>query len=389
MRSRPGFGFVMLLAALSLPACKRQPVEPTPEAPSNPDKDAAPPAKDAPPPVLDSTENLKRICAAVAKYAEANKGQYPLPGVAIPGNPKSQPGLSWRVRLLPFLDQDALFKKFKLDEPWDSPTNKPLVSEMPAVYASKPTPADPGLTHFKAFVGEQTVFPPEGLGSELLAGLWFPHIRDGTANTIMVVESGDAVVWTKPDDIPYHAEKPLPELKFRGESKILVGMCSGSVLKVDLGRVSERTLRNAIERSDGAELGKEWHRAQGPLKTFEKVTTFNFDPSDKARKLDASRKMELESAETYAFWLVAEPAAQVVTVEFTASACPVSISVFNVSDPSGKNAFLAGDTNKAIATTTAKSGKLVAAVPAKTEVWVLVGGVTKTTSVDVKLSNDQ
>lgn len=389
MLSRSGFVSVLLLAVLSFSACKRQPDEPAGEAQSNPDSDVAPRAKDAAPPVLDSTENLKRICAAAKKYANANKGHYPLPGVAVPGNPKSRPGLSWRVRILPFLDQDALFKKFNLDEPWDSPTNKPLVSEMPAVYASKPTPADAGHTHFKVFVGSSTVFPPEGLGSELLAGSWFPHIRDGTANTIMVVESGDAVVWTKPDDIPYHADKPVPDLKFRGESKILVGMCDGTVPKVDLRRVSERTLRNAITRSDGAELGKEWHRAQGPMKTFEKVTRFNFDPSDKARKLDASRKVELESAETYAFWLAAEPAPQVVTVEFTSSDCPVSVSVFNASDPSGKDAFLAGDTNKAIATTTAKSGKLVAAVPARTEVWVLVGGVTKNTSVDVKLSNDK
>ena len=49
-----------------------------------------------------------------------------------------RPGLSWRVAILPYLGQKSLYEKFKLDEPWDSPHNKPLLAEMPEVFAPAP-----------------------------------------------------------------------------------------------------------------------------------------------------------------------------------------------------------------------------------------------------------
>jgi hypothetical protein len=38
--------------------------------------------------------------------------------------------LSWRVKLLPYLEQDHLYRQFKLNEPWDSPHNQALLKEM-------------------------------------------------------------------------------------------------------------------------------------------------------------------------------------------------------------------------------------------------------------------
>ena len=43
-------------------------------------------------------------------------------------------GLSWRVYLLPFVDGAALYNKFNMDEDWDSPHNKALIEQMPAVF---------------------------------------------------------------------------------------------------------------------------------------------------------------------------------------------------------------------------------------------------------------
>ena len=45
-----------------------------------------------------------------------------------------QPLLSWRVALLPQLDQLPLFQQIHLDEPWDSPHNRQFAEQMPAVY---------------------------------------------------------------------------------------------------------------------------------------------------------------------------------------------------------------------------------------------------------------
>ena len=58
-------------------------------------------------------------------------GQFP-PAVVV--GPDSKTPHSWRVELLPFLDQDALFKEYRLNEPWDSEANKKVLAQSPAVF---------------------------------------------------------------------------------------------------------------------------------------------------------------------------------------------------------------------------------------------------------------
>ena len=77
------------------------------------------------------TNNLKQIGRGMHIYHEVN-GR--LPPAAITDK-DGKPLLSWRVAILPYVEQQALYNKFKLDEPWDSPHNKALIEEMPAVYA--------------------------------------------------------------------------------------------------------------------------------------------------------------------------------------------------------------------------------------------------------------
>src|SRR5262249_7254639 len=59
---------------------------------------------------------------------------------------KGKPLLSWRVAILPFIEEEALYRQFKLDEPWDSPHNKKLIPLMPKTYAApKRIIVEPGL----------------------------------------------------------------------------------------------------------------------------------------------------------------------------------------------------------------------------------------------------
>jgi hypothetical protein len=122
--------------------------------------------------------------------------------------PDGRPLLSWRVLLLPYLEDQELYRKFRLDESWDSPHNKPLLEKMPGIY--RPVPgnpvAEPYLTYYQVFVGNGTVF--EG------AGRTWKEIEEahGCANTILVVEAGEAVSWTAPVDLAYEADQPLPPL---------------------------------------------------------------------------------------------------------------------------------------------------------------------------------
>src|SRR5215472_15101476 len=133
---------------------------------------------------------------------------------------RGKPLLSWRVLILPYVEEDALYKQFKLDEPWDSPHNIKLLDKMPRIYAP---PQDlpikleikPSDTFYQVFTGRGTAF-------EGTVGLKYPSdFLDGTSNTILVIEAGEAVPWTKPADLHYDSDRALPPLGgiFTGEGR--------------------------------------------------------------------------------------------------------------------------------------------------------------------------
>jgi hypothetical protein len=199
-----------------------------------------------------ASNNLKQIGIAMHGYNDVNgilPAQNGVMGFNAGPNPK--PLLSWRVHLLPYLEQQNLYNQFKLDEPWDSPNNKRLIAQMPRVYMSPSAPTEPGKTYYKVFVGGGALFAnPQRYN--------LANVPDGTSNTIMAIEGGEPVIWTKPDDIPYDPNKPLPNLKLLDNSRIQVLLADASVRTIDVGRISEKTLRNAITADDGEVLGDDW-----------------------------------------------------------------------------------------------------------------------------------
>jgi hypothetical protein len=156
-----------------------------------------------------------------------------LPGHAIYGK-DGKPLLSWRVALLPYLNQDQLYRQFHLDEPWDSDHNKKLLAQMPKVFELPDTKAPPGHTYFQV-----PVTPADYRGRYRTMFLQAPRsqmtlgqitVRDGTSNTIMILEADKAVPWTKPEDFTLPADdKTLPKLGADQTSgKFLVAMGDGS-----------------------------------------------------------------------------------------------------------------------------------------------------------------
>jgi len=149
--------------------------------------------------------SLKEVAIGFHSYHDVNKR---FPDTAIK-NADGMPLLSWRVQLLPYLDQKALYDEFHLDEPWDSEHNRKLIERMPDVYRLT-TNLPRGKTAIVLPIGKETAWP-EG------RGLKIREFTDGTSRTILAVEADDehAVTWTQPEDLDFDPAKPTAGLGSR------------------------------------------------------------------------------------------------------------------------------------------------------------------------------
>jgi prepilin-type processing-associated H-X9-DG protein len=200
------------------------------------------PKADPPGPVTEdqlrtAENNLKQIALGWHNYEAAN-GHFPSNEVG-KGNKLL---LSWRVQLLPYIEEHNLYKDFKLNEPWDSDHNKKLIDRMPKLFAPVRGKADPGMTFYQSFTGKNAVIKP---GQKMT----FAGITDGSSNTLMVAEAAKPVIWTKPDDLPFDG-KDVPALGGIFDGKFHVAFCDGSVYRFRKG-INAETLRRLIDPADG------------------------------------------------------------------------------------------------------------------------------------------
>ena len=194
---------------------------------------------------LECGGRLQRIVLAMHRYIDEH-GSFPPPAIT---DRQGKPLLSWRVALLPYLGEKELYEQFHLDEPWDSEHNRPLLEKLPKLYASVLNPPKvKGGTFYQGFTGEGCLFEP---GKEVA----LEDIPDGTVNTIAVVAAAGAVPWTKPADLPYSADKPLPS--FVGgmieDGLVSFATADGSVYATSntFSGAKEQVFRAAITRNGG------------------------------------------------------------------------------------------------------------------------------------------
>jgi hypothetical protein len=192
--------------------------------------------------------NLKQIGLAFHNYHDTYGG---MPGPAI-YDQAGKPLLSWRVAILPFIEEDRLYKEFKLNEPWDSPHNKKLLARMPKVYTPRPgTTKVAHGTFYRVFTGPNAPFNPLATRrGPISIGPRMANFIDGTSNTFLVVEAAEAVPWTKPEELAYDPKKQVPKLGAQFPRAFLALLADGSV-KVIKTTIDEKTLHNLINPQDG------------------------------------------------------------------------------------------------------------------------------------------
>jgi hypothetical protein len=180
-----------------------------------------------------SMNNLRQIGLAMHVYLDANKTFPPQATV----DKAKRPLLSWRVQILPYIEQAALYNEFRQDEPWDSEHNKKLIAKMPTIYRSpfSKTKPEEGITTYVVPSGPKAFFNG-GARKKMI------DITDGTSNTIMVLDVDDSkgVVWTRPDDYPVDPKKANVGV-FRAGNRIMAGFFDGSVHQLS-PQTSDETL---------------------------------------------------------------------------------------------------------------------------------------------------
>jgi hypothetical protein len=191
--------------------------------------------------------NLKQIGLAQHSYSDTT-GKFP-------GNSYSKDGkplLSWRVHILPYIEQDALYKQFKLDEPWDSDHNIKLSKTVVRTFSIPGRPAPLGETYYRCFTATKTAKPEyrPWLLDGSPDGPKIAQITDGTSNTLMVVEAGESVLWTKPDDLPYDGVMPVPPLG-GASGRFMAVFGDGSVRTFRRQQLDDKNLRGMITIGGG------------------------------------------------------------------------------------------------------------------------------------------
>ena len=222
-----------------------------------------------------SENHLKQIALAMHMYHDTYRH---LPPAVLYG-PDGKTPYSWRVALLPFLVQKDLYDRYRFDEPWDGPNNRKLAETVVSVYQCPGEPANSPNACYFVLVGPHTVFEnikgrsdntpgmgPMGMSGTSSSGggagaflpitstpreaVSFADIRNGTSNTLMIVEAKRNIPWSKPEDIPYDPKKPIPELGGFSDDGFHAAMCNGSV-QLFPKSISEKTLRALITRDGG------------------------------------------------------------------------------------------------------------------------------------------
>jgi prepilin-type processing-associated H-X9-DG protein len=194
--------------------------------------------------------NLKQIGLALFNYEQVNRCFPP----SVFTDDRGQPMMSWRVAILPYLEQQPLYEQYDLKQAWDSPRNRALGKVSLVCFQCPSDPdatANPTETNYVRIVGKDTA------GGTPNEAVKISDITDGTSKTIMAVEvSGLHINWEEPRDV---AVEEFMEMVAKGRASHHSGgfnalMADGSVRFIK-NTIAPKTLRSLLLRNDGQPVG--------------------------------------------------------------------------------------------------------------------------------------
>ena len=141
---------------------------------------------------MQCSNNMKQIALALHNYHDAYQC---FPPAYVPDE-NGKPKHSWRVLILPFLEQQTLYDHYDFHEPWNGPHNRSLLLRTPpALRCPSTTVSETDVTEYFAVVGASTAWA----GS---TGTKLADFPDAKPMTILVIEAtGHHIRWTEPRDL--------------------------------------------------------------------------------------------------------------------------------------------------------------------------------------------
>ena len=200
------------------------------------------------------TKHLKQMGLALQNYFDVYKCFPPVYTTDANGKPMH----SWRVLILPFLEEHALYDRYDLNEPWDGPHNSQLAKFMPPAFRCPSDAANPGTTtDYVAVIGPETIWQPD-------RSTTFAEITDGSSNTIAVIEaSGAGIHWMEPRDLPFAAvAKGINPKQGQGisshHSGAVIAMFADGHTQTIQADISLETLKALFTKAGGEKLDEEF-----------------------------------------------------------------------------------------------------------------------------------
>jgi prepilin-type N-terminal cleavage/methylation domain-containing protein/prepilin-type processing-associated H-X9-DG protein len=196
------------------------------------------------------TNNLKQIALALSNYEQAYKALPP----AYTVDAKGRPLHSWRTLILPYLEQEPLYRTIDLSKPWNDPANaRALETSLPVFLCPEAAGPRNTTTYLAIAAPNGGLIPQE---SRRLA-----EITDAHESTLMVVEAGEenAVPWMAPVDADESLVMRLgPGSKLHHSGGTNACFADGHVafLKANTPAVVRRAMMS-ISGNDN-EVAKEW-----------------------------------------------------------------------------------------------------------------------------------
>ena len=192
---------------------------------------------------VESMNNLRLLSLALLNY-ESSHRHFPPAVLTSPAGKK----YSWRIEILPFIEANSIYEKYRFDEEWDSPHNSKVTAQVPSAFAHPDSTSATAASYF-AVVGEETIFTPDGKGATL------GGISDGTSNTILLVEAKRDIHWAKPQDIEFAKSGLLESLGGFHAGEFAACRADGSVVALPFS-MGDKTLTELLTARGGEVIGQ-------------------------------------------------------------------------------------------------------------------------------------